>query len=76
MKVKAILHHHFTVEEYYRMGEVGILAPDARVELLNGQIYDMFPIGPFHSGVETGLQTLFFNAAKGRWSSAPNIQSI
>ena len=59
--------HRFTVEEYYRLAEAGILAPDARVELLEGQIVDMFPIGPFHSGVGTRLQTLFTRAGGDRW---------
>lgn len=67
MRAEPIPHHRFTVEEYYQLGEVGILAPDARVELLDGRIYDMLPIGPFHSGVETRLQALFFSASKGRW---------
>lgn len=49
------------------MGETGILAPDARVELLNGQIYDRLPIGPFHSSVETRLLPLLFKAADERW---------
>ena len=43
----------FTVEEYYRMAEVGILHPDERVELLEGAIISMPPIGPLHnSGVD------------------------
>ena len=67
MKVEAIPYHRFTVEEYYRLGEVGILAPDVRVELLDGQIYDMLPVGPFHCGVATRLQAIFFSAAAGRW---------
>ena len=29
--------HRFNVEEFYRMNETGILAPDARVELLDGK---------------------------------------
>ena len=43
--------HRFSVEDYYRMAETGVLRPDARVELLDGKIIDMSPIGPFHGGV-------------------------
>ena len=59
--------HRFSVTEYYRMAETGVLRPDARVELLNGQITDMSPIGPFHGGVTNFLSTFFFAAADGRW---------
>lgn len=38
----------FTVEEYYRMGEAGILSEDDRVELIDGEIYGMPPIGWVH----------------------------
>ena len=67
MRLKTPLHHRFSVEDYYRLGETGVLAPDARVELLDGRIYDMLPIGPFHAGVETRLQMLLLSVAKGRW---------
>ena len=33
--------HRITVDEYHRMAEVGVLAPDARVELIEGEIMDM-----------------------------------
>lgn len=61
------IHHRFTVEEYYRMAEVGILPRSARVELLDGQITDMMPIGPFHSGVVDRLIELFSELNKKRW---------
>jgi len=44
------LRHRFTVAEYHRMAETGMLAPDARVELIEGEIIDMPPIGSPHAG--------------------------
>ena len=46
------------------MAETGVLRPDARVELLNGQIIDKSPIGPFHGGITKYLNRLFNEAAK------------
>lgn len=59
--------HRFSVEEYYRMAETGILRPDARVELLDGKIIDMSPIGPFHGGSVNRLIRLFSKLSNGRW---------
>jgi Uma2 family endonuclease len=59
--------HPFTVAEYYRMAETGILTPDVRVELLDGQIVDMLPIGPFHSDANSRLHEQFLIVGKGRW---------
>jgi len=39
----------FTVDDYHRMAEVGILARDQRVELLDGEIVEMTPIGAKHA---------------------------
>ena len=39
----------FTLEEYHRMGETGVLPADARVELIDGQVVEMSPIGRDHA---------------------------
>lgn len=58
--------HWLSRNDYYRMAEVGILAPDARVELINGEIIDMAPIGKTHCGVVDYLNMALVGAVKGR----------
>ncbi|MEB3338705.1 MAG: Uma2 family endonuclease [Leptolyngbyaceae bacterium] len=55
----AVRPHHFTVSEYHRMSEFGILAPSERTELLNGQIITMAAKGTAHSSATTLTKTLF-----------------
>ncbi len=43
-----LIRHRFTVEEYYQMGRAGALRDDDRVELIEGEIVDMTPIGTRH----------------------------
>ncbi|HEY7770133.1 Uma2 family endonuclease [Longimicrobium sp.] len=38
----------FTVDEFQRMGEVGIFAPEERVELIKGEVVRMTPLGARH----------------------------
>ena len=52
------------------MAETGVLQPDARVELLDGEIIDMSPIGSFHGGVTNCLNEIFTAASKRRWVTA------
>jgi Uma2 family endonuclease len=58
--------HRVTVEEYYRMAEVGLLAPDARVELIDGEIIDMPPIGSRHTAVVNRFNELLGRAVGDR----------
>lgn len=49
----------FTVEEYDRMVETGILGHDDRVELIEGEIVEMTPIGRRHAAFVDNLARLF-----------------
>lgn len=49
----------FTVSEYHRMLEAGILGEDDRVELLEGEIVQMSPIGNRHAACVRRLNSLF-----------------
>jgi Uma2 family endonuclease len=44
-------HRKLTVEQYHRMGDVGILHTDDRVELIEGELIEMPPSGNFHAGL-------------------------
>jgi len=57
----------FTVDTYQRLGELGILGREHRVELIDGQVVEMSPIGDRHaSGVRRLIGLLarrFLNVA-------------
>lgn len=62
MSPDALLHaseRRLSVEEYFKMGEAGIFGEDDRVELLDGRLIDMPPIGPPHSHGVDDLEELF-----------------
>jgi Uma2 family endonuclease len=54
-----VLKRRFTVDEYYRMAEANILSEDDRVELLEGEIIQMTPIGSRHAACVKRLIRFF-----------------
>jgi Uma2 family endonuclease len=50
----------FTLEEYHRMGEVGIFREGERLELIEGEIVEMSPIGRVHAGTVDRIATAFW----------------
>nr|WP_242482517.1 Uma2 family endonuclease [Thiocystis violacea] len=61
-----IHRHRYTVDDYYRMAESGILSPDARVELIEGEIIDMPPIGAPHASAVNRLHQQLLDAVHGQ----------
>jgi hypothetical protein len=53
-----IARRRFTVEEYYRMAETGILRPADRVELIGGEVVEKMTIGPRHAACVDALARL------------------
>jgi Uma2 family endonuclease len=53
------MRHRFTADEYERMGAVGLLGEDDRVELIEGEIVEMTPIGSRHAACVARLGSLF-----------------
>lgn len=60
------VRHRFTVGEYHQMAEGGVFTEDDRVELLEGEIVEMAPIGSRHAACVTRLSRLFFGRVAGR----------
>ena len=68
-----ILTHHpaatlrpLTVADYHRMGEAGIFAENERVELIEGQLIAMSPIGSPHIAAVIALTRLLVLAVEGQ----------
>ena len=55
-----------TVDEYYDMERTGLLEPDARVELIEGEVVHMPPIGSRHGSITEFLDHLLDRAVAGR----------
>src|SRR5512135_40953 len=51
--------HLTNLDEWRRLGEANIFPPDSRLELINGEILEMAPIGFNHAGHVMRLINLF-----------------
>lgn len=56
--------HRIDVDAYYRMAEAGILIDPHRVELIDGEIFDMAAVGSPHAAVTNRLARLFSRALR------------
>jgi len=66
--------HRLDVDDYHRMGEAGIFGANKRIELIDGEIIDMAPIGQGHASIVSGLVEAFVLACAGRaivWPQNP-----
>jgi Uma2 family endonuclease len=73
-----IAKHLFTVEQYERMIETGILTKYDRVELIEGEIVEMSPIGNHHAACVARLTELLGEKVARRaivWVQSPIVIS-
>ena len=65
--------HRISVDEYHRMGEAGVFGPEERVELLDGMLIAMPPIGPAHAFSVLALSNILMAKLGGR--ALVNVQN-
>jgi Uma2 family endonuclease len=56
--MQQVTRRRFSVHDYHRMGEAGILHEDDRVELIEGDLVEMAAIGTRHFSCVNGLNRL------------------
>lgn len=66
LKAAAVAKRLFTIDEYHRMAAAGVLRGDDRVELLEGEIVEMSPIGKEHAVCVKRLNRWFNRNLGGR----------
>lgn len=64
----------FSVEDVFRMYDVGVLDERERLELVDGVLVEMTPIGPEHDACVATLTELLVVAVAGRWQA--RVQSV
>ena len=66
VRVRPYTTWRFTVEDYHRLAEAGILGEDDRVELIEGDLVMSSPISSRHAACVKRLNALFNAALQGR----------
>jgi Uma2 family endonuclease len=61
-----VKRHKLDVSQYHRMGEMGVFEGNERVELIEGEIVEMAPIGSGHAGTTNVLARSLFVAVADR----------
>ncbi len=56
--------HRLSVDQFHEMARTGILPSDARVELIDGELIDMAPMGSRHSSIVARLSMRFAQDAR------------
>ena len=67
------VRRRFTVDEFQRMGEAGIFAPDERLELIDGEVIQMTPVGPKHIWSVIHLNAYFTELLRGEFYISPQL---
>ena len=61
-----VVHHQFTVQEYGKMIEMGVINENDAVELIHGEIVKKMPIGRLHGAAVKRLNQLLVTRLAGR----------
>ena len=63
----------FTVDDYYKMAEAGVLREPHRTELINGEIIEMTPMGSRQAAVVSRVNEVFISLFKGKALLRPQL---
>lgn len=71
--LQPVRRHKLSVEDFHKLGEAGVLHADSRVELFEGELVDIAPIGCWHAGVVAMLTEVFVRRATDTtvWTQGP-----
>ena len=60
--IDPVRRHRLTVDDFHKLASTGVICEDARVELIDGELIDMAPIGSRHAGMVYLLNHLLTTA--------------